>query len=73
MSPRQITSRTGTLQLQLPQVREGGFHTDLFERYQRAEQALVVTLMEMVAGARLHPQGAADHRGTLRQGLQFGR
>ena len=46
--PRQIISRTGTLQLLLPQVREGGFHTDLFERYQRTEQALVVTLMEMV-------------------------
>jgi putative transposase len=46
--PRQITSRTGTLQLLLPQVREGGFHTELFERYQRTEQALVLTLMEMV-------------------------
>jgi transposase-like protein len=46
--PRQITSRTGTLQLLLPQVREGGFHTELFERYQCTEQALVLTLMEMV-------------------------
>lgn len=32
----------------LPQVREGGFSTALFERYQRTEQALVLTLMEMV-------------------------
>jgi putative transposase len=46
--PRQLTTRAGTMQLFLPQVREGGFHTDLFERYQRTEQALVLTLMEMV-------------------------
>jgi putative transposase len=37
--PRQLTTRTGTLQLLLPQVRESGFHTELFERYQRTEQA----------------------------------
>ena len=46
--PRHLTTRAGTLDLLLPQVREGGFHTALFERYQRTEQALVVTLMEMV-------------------------
>jgi putative transposase len=46
--PRHLTTRAGTLQLLLPQVREGGFHTELFERYQRTEQALVLTLMEMV-------------------------
>ncbi len=32
----------------MPQVREGGFSPDLFARYQRSEQALIVTLMEMV-------------------------
>jgi transposase-like protein len=32
----------------VPQVREGGFSTDLFSRYQRSEQALILTLMEMV-------------------------
>src|SRR5215469_10893855 len=46
--PRQLTTRAGTLQLILPQVREGGFSTTLFERYQRSEQALVLTLREMV-------------------------
>ncbi len=46
--PRHLITRAGTLHLLLPQIREGGFHTDLFERYQRTEQALVVTLMEMV-------------------------
>jgi len=46
--PRQFTTRVGTLTLQIPQVREGQFSTDLFARYQRSEQALVLTLMEMV-------------------------
>src|SRR5215831_9495029 len=46
--PRQLTTRAGTLHLLLPQVREGGFATELFERYQRSEQALVLALMEMV-------------------------
>jgi len=38
----------GTLTLRVPQVREGGFSPDLFARYQRSEQALILTLMEMV-------------------------
>src|SRR5258706_851723 len=46
--PRQLTTRVGTLTLQVPQVREGGFSPELFARYQRSEQALIVTLMEMV-------------------------
>jgi transposase-like protein len=32
----------------MPQVRDGSFSPELFERYQRSEQALVCTLMEMV-------------------------
>jgi transposase-like protein len=46
--PRQLTTRVGTLQLRVPQVRDGSFSPDLFARYQRSEQALVCTLMEMV-------------------------
>jgi transposase-like protein len=46
--PRQLTTRVGALHLRVPQVREGGFSTELFVRYQRSEQALVLTLMEMV-------------------------
>ncbi len=46
--PRQFTTRVGTLSLRVPQVREGQFSTELFARYQRSEQALVLTLMEMV-------------------------
>ena len=46
--PRQLTTRVGTLNLRVPQVRDGSFSPDLFARYQRSEQALVCTLMEMV-------------------------
>jgi transposase-like protein len=45
---RQLTTRVGTLRLRVPQVREGGFSPELFARYQRSEQALILTLMEMV-------------------------
>jgi transposase-like protein len=46
--PRHLTTRVGTLTLRVPQVREGGFSPELFARYQRSEQALILTLMEMV-------------------------
>ena len=45
--PRTLTTRVGTLELRVPQDREGTFSTELFARYQRTEQALVLTLMEM--------------------------
>lgn len=46
--PRKLTTRVGPLTLRVPQVRDGEFSTDLFARYQRSEQALVLALMEMV-------------------------
>jgi putative transposase len=45
--PRTLHTRVGTLELRVPQDREGTFATELFARYQRNEQALVLTLMEM--------------------------
>lgn len=45
---RKMTTRVGNLTLRIPQVRDGSFSTDLFKRYQRSEQALVLSLMEMV-------------------------
>ena len=44
--PRRLTTRVGTVELQVPQVRDGQFSTELFARYQRSEQALVLALME---------------------------
>ena len=46
--PRKLNTRVGTLNLRVPQVRDGEFSTELFRRYQRSEQALVLALMEMV-------------------------
>lgn len=45
--PRQLQTRVGTLELLVPQDRDGTFSTDLFARYQRSEQVLALTLMEM--------------------------
>jgi hypothetical protein len=38
---RSLVTRVGTLELRVPQDREGRFSTRLFERYQRSEKALV--------------------------------
>jgi len=44
---RTLVTRVGKLELRVPQDRQGCFSTELFERYQRSEQALVATLAEM--------------------------
>lgn len=44
---RALVTRVGTLELRVPQDRQGRFSTELFERYQRTEKALVATLAEM--------------------------
>ena len=44
---RQLKTRVGVLELQVPQVREGRFQTKLFGRYQRQEAALMTTIAEM--------------------------
>ncbi|WP_028611688.1 IS256 family transposase [Paenibacillus harenae] len=45
---RNLTTRVGSITLQIPRFRDGKFSTELFKRYQRSEQALVLTLMELV-------------------------
>ncbi len=45
--PRTLRTRGGTLNLLVPQDRDGTFSTRLFSRYQRNEKALVLALMEM--------------------------
>lgn len=44
---RLLKTRVGTLVLTVPQTRDGSFSTDLFRKYQRNEQALVLSIMEM--------------------------
>src|SRR5436190_14212914 len=45
--PRRLVTRVGTMELRVPQDRAGRFSTELFERYQRSEKALVSALVEM--------------------------
>jgi putative transposase len=45
--PRTLITRVGKLELRVPRDRDGRFSTELFERYQRAEKALVSALAEM--------------------------
>lgn len=45
--PRILVTRVGKLELRVPQDRQGRFSTQLFERYQRSERALVQALAEM--------------------------
>jgi putative transposase len=44
---RKLVTRVGTVELRVPQDRAGRFSTEVFERYQRSEKALVGALIEM--------------------------
>jgi putative transposase len=44
---RSLITRVGKLELRVPQDRNGRFSTEIFERYQRSEKALVAALTEM--------------------------
>jgi len=44
---RGLITRVGKLELRVPQDRQGRFSTEVFDRYQRSEKALVSTLAEM--------------------------
>lgn len=44
---RSLITRVGKLELRVPQDRDGLFSTEVFERYERSEKALVAALMEM--------------------------
>jgi transposase-like protein len=44
---RTLVTRVGKLELRIPQDRQGRFRTEVFERYQRSEKALVSALAEM--------------------------
>ena len=44
---RSLTTRIGKLVLDVPRLRCGEFSTDMFERYQRSEQALLISLRKV--------------------------
>lgn len=45
--PRLLRTRVGTLELLVPKDREGQFQTELYERYQRSEKALLLAIVQM--------------------------
>jgi transposase-like protein len=45
--PRTLKTRVGELELMVPKDRDGQFQTELFERYQRSEKALVLAITQM--------------------------
>ena len=54
--PRQLNTKVDKLFLSVPQKRDSSFSTELFERYQRSEKALLSCLQKMVI------QGVATRR-----------
>lgn len=44
---RSLVTRVGNIELRVPQDRQGLFSTEVFERYQRSEKALVDSLVQM--------------------------
>ena len=42
---RSLVTRVGSITFEVPQFKEGKLDTDLFERYQRSERALIATLV----------------------------
>jgi hypothetical protein len=44
---RMLATRVGHIELRVPQDRQGRFRTEVFERYQRSEKALVAAMLEM--------------------------
>lgn len=45
---RELIMSVGTLTLRVPRTRNGEFSTTVFERYARCDQALVISMLEMV-------------------------
>jgi len=72
---RRLETRVGNIVLQIPRFRYGKFTTDLFQRYQRSEQALLLALMEMAS--KLKCQKSERQQGIRKnthaaQGLPYG-
>jgi putative transposase len=54
---RTLVTRVGKIELRVPQDRQGRFRTEVFERYQRSEKALVAAMLEM------YVQGVSRRKG----------
>jgi putative transposase len=45
---RELVTGVGSLKLKVPRTRDGEFSTTIFQKYQRCEQALILSMIEMV-------------------------
>src|SRR5690554_5847096 len=45
---RDLTLNIGKIDLKVPRTRSGNFSTELFEKYKRCDQALLLSMLEMV-------------------------
>src|SRR5947208_6945167 len=63
---RTLITRVGKLELRVPQDRAGRFSTELFERYQRSERAVVGALAEIYVQGVSTRKVKGDHRGAVR-------
>ena len=70
--PRLLKTRVGELELLVPKDRDGQFQTELFERYQRSEKALVLAIMQMFVEGGIDMQGARHHRSAVGSGDRQG-
>jgi putative transposase len=57
---RKLVTRVGTLELRVPQDRQGRFSTEVFARYQRSEKALVAALVGDVRAGGFDAQTQGD-------------
>ena len=62
---RSLVTRVGKLELRVPQDRHGRFSTEIFERYQRSEKALVAALTQMYIQG-VSTRKVSDQRRALR-------
>ena len=49
---RMLTTRIGTIELEVPRHRNEPFHTMIFENYKRSEAALIAAMVKMVINGR---------------------
>jgi transposase-like protein len=66
---RKLKMRVGTIELEVPRDREGTSLAVLFQRYQRSEKALVLTLMQQGPPGRFNAPSQGGHHQALREGV----
>jgi putative transposase len=68
---RTLITRVGKLELRVPQDRAARFSTELFERYQRSERALVTALAEMYVQGSAFSNSKEDPSGGSGVAISF--